>query len=351
MGTGVSDRVGATSSVSTWAADLVAAGLGVWLVGGVYLDGWAHLHRPGMESFFTPWHAVLYSGFAALAGWLTVVAARARRAGVPPAGWVPAGYGLGLAGVAVFVAGGLGDMIWHQVFGVEVGLDALLSPTHLVLLVGGVLMLSTSLRAAAGRPADRRMLPAMLAVAATAALAAFFLSYLSVFADAAAAVAPTEIPEGAPGHRQAENFTVVGLGEYLGTTGVLVVAVLYTLRRIGRLPAGLITAVVAAVAAGGGVLTEFAHPAALLGAVLGGVAADVLVQAVAARTRRHAAVVVGLALPALVWPGQLAGLAVDGAVAWSVELWAGVVVVTALAGAVLGSLLSARDVPADRSTA
>jgi hypothetical protein len=42
-------------------------------------------------------------------------------------------------------------------------------------------------------------------------LAGFFLSYLSVFADDAATVAPTRIPEGAPGHRQAENFTIVGL--------------------------------------------------------------------------------------------------------------------------------------------
>jgi len=195
------------------------------------------------------------------------------------------------------------------------------------------------------------MLPAVLAVAATAALAAFFLSYLSVFADNAASVAPTHIPEGAPGHRQAENFTVVGLGEYLSTTAVLVVAALYTLRRIGRLPAGLITAAVAAVAAGGGVLTEFAHPAALAGAVLGGVAADVLVQTVSARAPRHTAVAVGLVLPALVWPGHLAGLALGGGVAWSVELWTGVVIVTALAGAVLGSLLPARDVRADRFTA
>src|SRR5689334_5752140 len=31
---------------STWGEDLGAALLSVWLVGGVYLDGWAHLHRP-----------------------------------------------------------------------------------------------------------------------------------------------------------------------------------------------------------------------------------------------------------------------------------------------------------------
>jgi hypothetical protein len=64
-----------------------------------------------------------------------------------------------------------------------------------VLLVGGLLMLTTPLRAATTRPAVRRMLPAVLAVAVTAALAAFFLSYLSVFADDAATMPPTHIPE------------------------------------------------------------------------------------------------------------------------------------------------------------
>src|SRR6266540_1124519 len=33
-------------------------------------DGWAHLNAPELESFFTPWHLALYSGFAALAGWI-----------------------------------------------------------------------------------------------------------------------------------------------------------------------------------------------------------------------------------------------------------------------------------------
>src|SRR5262245_17164104 len=38
-----------------------------WLVGGFWLDGWAHHAVPQLETFFTPWHAALYSGFLALA--------------------------------------------------------------------------------------------------------------------------------------------------------------------------------------------------------------------------------------------------------------------------------------------
>ena len=36
-----------------------------WMLGGAYLDAWAHNHIP-LETFFTPWHAVLYSGLLAV---------------------------------------------------------------------------------------------------------------------------------------------------------------------------------------------------------------------------------------------------------------------------------------------
>ena len=37
----------------------------LWLLVGLYLDGWAHNNIPELiETFFTPWHAVLYSGYA-----------------------------------------------------------------------------------------------------------------------------------------------------------------------------------------------------------------------------------------------------------------------------------------------
>ena len=43
----------------------------LWFLGGLYLDGWAHNHLPSaLESFFTPWHGVFYSGFLATAAYL-----------------------------------------------------------------------------------------------------------------------------------------------------------------------------------------------------------------------------------------------------------------------------------------
>jgi hypothetical protein len=46
---------------------------GLWTILGLFLDGWAHSHgKP--ESFFSPWHGVLYSGFFAAAVWAASIA-------------------------------------------------------------------------------------------------------------------------------------------------------------------------------------------------------------------------------------------------------------------------------------
>jgi hypothetical protein len=47
--------------------DALMAALGAVFQGGASLDLWAHVHRPELETFFTPWHAVLYAGFFAMA--------------------------------------------------------------------------------------------------------------------------------------------------------------------------------------------------------------------------------------------------------------------------------------------
>ena len=51
-------------------ADVVMTVLSVWFVLGLFLDAYAHADAPELETFFTPWHAVFYSGFAATGGWV-----------------------------------------------------------------------------------------------------------------------------------------------------------------------------------------------------------------------------------------------------------------------------------------
>jgi hypothetical protein len=40
--------------------------MGTWLMIGLFVDGWAHNNLgEALETSFTPWNAVFYSGFAA----------------------------------------------------------------------------------------------------------------------------------------------------------------------------------------------------------------------------------------------------------------------------------------------
>src|SRR5689334_393182 len=75
----------------------------LWFVGGMFLDGWAHANlASSLETFFTPWHAVLYSGFFAAAGVLMLSQARNMARGHVWMRALPRGYLLALLGVMLF---------------------------------------------------------------------------------------------------------------------------------------------------------------------------------------------------------------------------------------------------------
>jgi hypothetical protein len=103
----------------------------IWLLVGGYLDAWAHNNIPRLETFFTPWHGVLYSGFLAVALTLSGAILINHSRGYSWREAVPPGYELSLVAAAGFAAFGVGDMCWHIFFGIERNIDAALSPTHL----------------------------------------------------------------------------------------------------------------------------------------------------------------------------------------------------------------------------
>jgi hypothetical protein len=176
--------------------DWSAAVLGLWLMLGMFLDGFAHHNLPAsLETFFTPWHGILYSGFLALAGFILFHQVRHMLKGYPWNRALPAGYSFAPMGIALF---GLGDLIWHTLFGVEEGIEALLSPTHLLLAVGGLLLTTGPLRAGLRRFADapkpgwKNLAPALLS-------ALLFLSVLTFFTEYAnTLVSPERVVEHSP---------------------------------------------------------------------------------------------------------------------------------------------------------
>lgn len=344
-----SEPVGTDPTRAGAGEDLVTVALGCWLILGLFSDGWAHVNRPGLESFFTPWHGALYSGFVASAAWVGWLGYRHLRLGRPPRVALPVGYGWGALGVVVFGLGGVADMLWHLALGVEAGLDALLSPTHLMLLTGGFLLLTAAARSTWSRIGDgasatpRAQLPAVLSVALATALTAFFLLYLSAFTSVAPSLPHGQIPEGAPGHEASELTAIVGLGAFLVTTAVIVIPVLVLMRQRNIAP-GAVTIIVSTVAWLSAAVEDF--PAqAVAGAVavtLAALAADAILVALDRRRRVGAParfLLAGVVVPTLVWPARLIGLELTGGVQWSAELVTGVVVLTALGGAVLGQLV------------
>jgi hypothetical protein len=160
--------------------DWLAIAGSAWLLGGLFADGWAHGY--GLpDSFWTVWHAIFYSGFAAL-GTIVVGLVALRR---PLASsWreaVPRGYLASVVGAFVFAAGGVFDTGWHTAFGIEFGNDVLLSPSHLMLGLGIALLVTGPLRADLYRRdrsttlADR--LPMVLSLTAIFSLLTFFTLY------------------------------------------------------------------------------------------------------------------------------------------------------------------------------
>src|SRR5689334_9215768 len=99
--------------------DRIMVVLMAWLLVGAYLDSWAHAHLSGLESFFTPWHAVLYTGYFALAFFLVLPLLYKLTHGYSISQSLPDGYMISLLGVGMFMLGGVGDVIWHSLFGIE----------------------------------------------------------------------------------------------------------------------------------------------------------------------------------------------------------------------------------------
>jgi hypothetical protein len=214
-----------------WADDLLVSLLGAWAVLGTVLDSWAHFSRRP-DSFFTPWHAVLYSGTFAMVGWTSWVAWRRRVPGGGRRALLPAGYGLGLVGFATFLAGAAGDLTWHTVLGIETNLDGALSPTHLTLILAGFLLFTTPLRSAwalpGSAPGMRAFLPALLALLNVTVLLAMTTSWAAAWVERTPTLA---IRQPAQAGTVDGYITVHGVVSVLVSNLVMLGPVLLALRR------------------------------------------------------------------------------------------------------------------------
>jgi hypothetical protein len=321
---------------NAWGRDLVTALIGLWIVVGVHFDGWAHVHVRGLEDFFTPWHASFYSGLAAFAVWLGVIALRVRRP--EDTAWqtiqrLPLGYRAGAVGTAIFAAGGAVDLLWHQLLGIESSIDALLSPPHLALLAGVLLMSTTGWRSQRAL-SPVATVPELISLTSAVMIAGFFLNMLSPFR--------ASTPSGVYRPYENEFLVVMWLGGLLVTTALLLIPTLWQVRdgrhRVGTLTAftlavGLGTAIAMSENWGMNVLIP-----GVVAAAIGALGGDVLFAQLRWRDWRYGLPIVSGIAAFLIWSLQLVGYAATAGVQWPESLWGGSLLFAAGAGAAIGSL-------------
>ncbi|WP_308635913.1 hypothetical protein [Paenibacillus silvisoli] len=305
---------------------------GIWLIGGVFVDGFAHNHGV-VETFFTPWHAILYSGFMASAIWMVwLLYVSKRTTGAPWTKAAPVGYGLGLIGVVIFLLGGLGDMAWHEILGIEKNTAALLSPSHLLLLLGGILILSSPFRASwhnekMTKPGWLEFTPAFLSLVVTVGAVSFFLMYAWMFRYNLPAASAVDWYVSQFGYGLiTENNETRGLAFILIDTLVFMYPVFLLLKR-WQLPFGAMTLLFAIVSTMMNVLDGFEFYQSIIIAGAAGLLGDLLyIWLKAGEGRMWAQRIIAIALPVVLWGGYFGYMnAVDG-IGWEPELWSGAIV-------------------------
>lgn len=278
------------------------------------------------EGFLTVPHIIFYSAFLAIAVLITAVIVANRLEGD---GWldaIPNGYKLGLVGVFLFGIGGPSDALWHATFSAETGVEALTSPTHLMLATGSVLFLSSPARRAFGFAREelrgRTQVPMLMSAAFTfTALTIITLYGHPVFGD-------QWVLQG--------NNVSLGVISIMFQAGVLAGVIAMLIRRF-RLVPGAFTLILGL---NGIAMTWVGESYFLLpGIVLTGVVADVAyfgLKPTPDRDRVFRAFLAGV--PALYYALYFVSISLTGGIAWVIHIWAGSIVLAGFAGLLVSYL-------------
>ena len=305
-----------------------------WLLSGAYVDAWAHRHFT-FETFFTPWHALLYSGMFSVLIFLAVDTLRNQGRGQPLSRALPDGYGLSLLGCIAFGISGTIDMFWHLRFGIEKNLAALVSPPHLLLMTSLALIVAGPLRGAWRRPVREAPWPAIVSASMLLSMFTFFDQFDQPLVNtwSSANVQPIVVP-------YVQQLGILGI---MVQSALLTGMVLYLLSRF-RLPFGSIAVVAGMNGIFLGVLqTQFQL---IPVAIVGGLIADALVFWLKPGVERVTALRIGaFAGPVGVSSLYLLVVTVTLGMAWPITLWLGAIFVSGAIGLLLSYLLVRPPLP------
>ena len=294
---------------------------GTWMVGGLFLDGWAHVaNKP--ETFFSPWHFILYSGFGAAVVYFLFRERVLKRTSTPDR--------LTMAGLIVFVAAAIGDGAWHEIFGIEGDLERLLSPTHFGLMIGGLLMLGIGYRSAskAEPPEERASVALIVTMTLAAALSMFFTQYLNAFDFRGLFV-----------DRSGEDISEIHAVASVFVTNAILLGLVFLIVRRWRTPRWTFTCVFAALATGMVLLYGLDGPMLnIAAAALGGFVTDLLVHRLRPSESVGGGRLLSIFAPLALWSFWFGGVHLMNGVHWAAELWTGTIILAVVEGAGLGLL-------------
>ncbi len=304
-----------------------------WLIGGVFLDTWAHSTLAVLDTFFTPWHAVLYSGATAVAAFIFGPIIWYHRRGYAWGQAVPAGYELSLAGILLLGVSGVSDMLWHIAFGIERNTDAALSPTHLAAAFSIALVVSGPLRAAWRRPASANPagwathFPLLLSFGFTFIMVTLLTLFGNPFKN-------TQVIDAV----QTEGGQQLSVTSIVFYTALLMGFLLFAVRRWPALPFGAFAFVLGL---DGLMLTATgAPPTVPLVLLLAGLAADglrLLLHPSAARV--GALRVFAVLVPVVLFLLYFGALYLTAGIHWTIHMWLGSVACAAIAGWLISLLV------------
>lgn len=324
----------------TW----TALALAVWVRAGSIVDINAHNHGFVDESFFTPFHLLMYSGVAANALFYAVVQFRNVGRGYSMRQALPREYLLSFVGVLLFGLGGVFDFIWHALFGVETSIDALVSPSHLLLFFSALLFMTGPLRSYLAGDRTQRGWLHLFPPIVSALLVLTTGTLITLFANVWTQLDRYVAMAGAESLPAAEAITVAGVLLPV----VLMTATLLYLRQRAVLPFGAVTFVVFANAL---IMLYIRwqwtseHVVALLAALIAGLAGDWLLTrpdggSPLVMLRRFA-----FLLPFLMVFSLFVILQLSATIWWNTHMWLGVSLLAGGLGLGMSALLTPQEIP------
>ena len=228
-------------------------------------------------------------------------------------------------------------MFWHILFGIEKSIEALISPTHLLLGFGGALLVTGPLRAAwvrTERTHSLALLPVLISAALLLSIFAFFTAYANPLSEAV--LARGERPTLAA---EANVRQSLGMAGILLQSGLMMGVLLLIVRRWVLPFGGMTLILLVSVFLGVSVHEDFIL---LPFALLAGLVIDMLVWLLNPASQSPSGFrLFAFLAPVMFYMFYFATLSVNGGLWWSVHLWSGAIV---LAG-IVGWLLSFTFVP------